>query len=349
MTALKLTNSDATFTTFLKAVRTGNPALIQKAGGRYVAVEKVNNELSGASGGYLAPVEFTDRLLKPLSETGIVYPRALVVKMGSQTARGPMLDSTTVQAAGTTPFFGGLLFKFGATSTFTTDESEPSFRELSLTAWDLLGYGVISNQMLQDMTPEGEERLIDLIGQAAAWYAENSFFNGLGAGTSMPLGMLNAPCAIDVTRNGAGVIAQVDVAKMAAKLLPMSWTNAVWACSPSSLEKIVQMTGYQTAPGRHDEGDAFFGYLLNRKLFVTDKLPALGTRGDLVLFDPSLYVIGDRQEVLVDVVDDEPTQFQKNRSMYRVWLRLDGKPMLNNKVTLQDAASSTVSSIVVLA
>lgn len=338
---------EKSFCGFLREVRHGDPVEIAKQGGRYVAFEKANDTLSGAAGGYLTPTEFTLELLKPLAERSLIYKNAHVIKMNSGTARGPMLMATASHAAGITPFFSGLTFGWGPGATFATAETEPVFAEQVLNAHDLTGYGVISNQMLDDAGPEGDARLIDIIGQAAAWYAEYAFFNGLGAGSSMPLGMLNAPCAYNVNRAGAGTVALADTANMIGHLLPMSWESSFWVCSPSTLSKVVQISGYQASTGSRIDGNDCSGYLQNRELYVSEKLPALGTRGDLILIDPSLYVIGDRLQVVVDVCRDEPTQFTKNRSMYRVWLRLDGKPMLNGTVTLADAAT-VASSVVVL-
>lgn len=348
------------FSGFLRAIKSGKPAEIEKQGGRYLAFEKSgNDELSGGAGGYLVPTEYTARFLKPLSERGFIYRRAHIVPMTTLTAKGPMLDATTAQTAGTPPWFGGVTGLWGSQAqTFTLSQSNPQFRELTLTAWDFLLYSIASNQLLADMGPEADERLMENFGQAAAWGAEYAFLNGAGAGTSMPLGMLNAPCCIDVARAGAGAIAVADVANMSGRLLPSGWMNAIWACNPSALAKIVQITSYQ--PNQHRSGSDMVsehvGYLEQRPLFVTDKLPKLGTRGDLVLFDPSLYVIGDRMQVVIDISDQtwagSVNLFQANMSMFRVWLRLDGKPMLNSTVKLTGNPgddTTTVSSVIALA
>jgi HK97 family phage major capsid protein len=342
------------FARYLRAIKGGIPSEIEAQGGRYETFEKSNNEGSGAAGGWLVPQEYTTRFFKPLAERGIIYPRAEIVPMGTAVANGPMLDATTVQAAGTAPFFGGILAKWGwESNTLSNSESEPQFRQLTLNAWDLMLYAVASNQLLQDMPPDADAKLMSTFGRAAGWYAEWAFFNGFGAGAGMPLGILNAPCAYDVARAGAGAISVADIGNMSARLLPMSWENAVWACSPTALAKVCQVTGYVINQAREDERDLHVGYLLSRPLFVTDKLPALGTRGDLVLLDPSLYVVGDRMQAVVDVSDQAvvsgSSMFQRNQSMFRVWVRLDGKPMLNGRVTLPDAAGTVVSSVVVLA
>jgi HK97 family phage major capsid protein len=86
--------------------------------------------------------------------------------------------------------------------------------------------------------------------------------------------------------------------------------------------------------------------LAERAWFVaTEKLPALGTKGDLLLFDPSFYVIGDRMSI--EVAASEHVNFLANQMTWRVVERVDGQPWMDKPVTLQDA-SSTVSPFVVL-
>lgn len=341
---------ERSFGNLLRAIHSGTIDDIAHQGGRSVVVSKsANDELSGSQGGYIVPTEYTDKLLFGLAEKSIIYPRALVIGMGSSETRGPMLDATTLQAAGTTPFFGGLNFSWGVdgTNTLTNSQTEPAFRELTLRAWDLIGYGVMSNQVLADMTPASESRLINTFAAAAAWYADYAFLRGVGAGGSMPLGMLNAPCAYDVSRAGAGTISQADTANMTARMLPMSWGTAIWICSPTALAKVEQITGWNANFSKNDDGLDCAGYLQDRPLFVSEKLPAVGTRGDLIFVDPTLYVIGDRMQVVVDISGQVPGYFQSNRSVYKVWLRMDGKPMLNGQVRLADGAT-LASSVVVL-
>ena len=74
-------------------------------------------------------------------------------------------------------------------------------------------------------------------------------------------------------------------------------------------------------------------------------MPALGTRGDVILVDPSLYVIGDR--MMLEVTPSEHVNFLKNQMTWRVVERLDGQPWMDKYITLQDN-STTVSPFVVL-
>jgi HK97 family phage major capsid protein len=59
------------------------------------------------------------------------------------------LDVTTVQASGTSPFFGGVILNWTEEAQ-TRTETEPQFKMLELKAHELSGYAVSSNILLQD-------------------------------------------------------------------------------------------------------------------------------------------------------------------------------------------------------
>ena len=66
-----------------------------------------------------------------------------------KTLQFPYLDVTTVQASGTSPFFGGVILNWTEEAQ-TRTETEPQFKMLELKAHELSGYAVSSNILLQD-------------------------------------------------------------------------------------------------------------------------------------------------------------------------------------------------------
>ena len=344
----------------------GTGRVVVKAGGGWQPVEKVAMaEMNGLTGGYLLPQDYSDALLETVAEESFIYPRANVIPMYAADMQAPRVNiETAPTSAGISPFFGGVNFRWGAED--VPVETEPTFRMTNFHAWDLLGYAVVSNQWLQDAgaiqlteaaeRPEAdpllkaEHYLIRLFGKAAAWQAEHAFFQGLGSGLQMPLGILNSPATRLIARAGAGAIAVADVANMAGGFLPYSWGHgkSIWAVSPTALAKVQILAQYQVNVSPVETNRMTprpLGFLTSLPMFVTEKLPPLGNKGDLVLFDPSLYVIAQRMEVVVDVSPDD--LFQTNQTVYRIWMRLDGKPEFSNSITLQDT-STVVSPYVVL-
>jgi HK97 family phage major capsid protein len=303
-------------------------------------------EASGVAGGYTVPPEYRQELLELMAEETFIRPRAFVMPMGSATLQLPYLDVTTVQSAGVSPMFGGVQMYWTAEAQ-TRTETEPQFKQMELKAWELSGYSVSSNVLLQDSLAGLEKFLLTLFARAIAWFEEFAFLQGNGAGK--PQGLLSATASLALNRANAAQVQFADVAGMWAKLLPQSWGKAIWAFSPSVVPQLLQLKdGANRAIFISIDQGAVkkpTWSLLGRPAFPTEKLPPLGTKGDLILVDPSLYVIGDRMSI--EIAASEHVNFLKNQMTWRVVERVDGQPWLDKPVTLQDS-STQVSPFVVL-
>src|SRR5207302_3983153 len=106
-----------------------------------------------------------------------IRPRAFVLPMGGATMQIPFLDVTTVQSAGVAPFFGGVQMYWTAEAQ-TRTETEPQFKQMELKAYELSGYSVSSNVLLQDSVLGLERFLMTLFGKAIAWFEEYAFLQG---------------------------------------------------------------------------------------------------------------------------------------------------------------------------
>ena len=327
-------------------------------------------EGSGQTGGYTIPPQFMNELLTIAAEDGFIEQRAKVLPMNSRTAQWPTLDLTTVQARGTTPYFGGILAQWQPEAA-SINETEPQFRLTDWTAWDLVLYAVSSNQLLADNGIGLDALLTQLFGQAITWYKEFAYLQGSGAGATMPLGVLNAPASLVQTRLVANRFLMADAASMLAHLQIRSWSDACWIVHQSVIPQLIMMVDGGAAAGAYgtgattsytggnrlvwlppmgvgDKGPAGIklpqAFLNGLPLYITEKLPQLGTRGDVMLVDWSRYVIGMRLDLQIDV--SPHYLFRNNQLAWRVIARCDGKPWLNTVIT--DQAGWTVSPFVIL-
>jgi HK97 family phage major capsid protein len=311
------------------------------------------SELGGATGGYIVPPDFYDQLLAVVAEDSTFRQRAFVQPMASATLQFPYLDITTVQTAGVSPFFGGVQ-AYWTEEAQTRTETEPAFKMMELKAHELSGYSVSSNVLLQDAAFGLEKFLMTLFGRAVGWFEEYAFLQGNGVGK--PLGVLNAPAAIAGGGNGSGTARNTaghfyfqDISWFQSALLPSSYQRAVWYVSPSVIQDMLQL--------KDGNNRAIFisidqgitkppvWKLLGMPVVITEKLPALGTKGDVILIDPSLYVIGDR--MTLEIAASEHVNFLKNQMTWRFVQRVDGQPWMDKPVTLQDS-STKVSPFLVL-
>lgn len=309
-------------------------------------------EGSGTTGGYVVPPQFMNELLTIAAEDGFIEQRAKVLPMTSRTAQWPMLDITTAQSTGTSPYFGGIVASWQPEAS-SINETEPTFKQSEWTAWDLVLYTVSSNQLLADNGIGLDALLTQLFGQAITWYKEYAYLNGLGAGSSMPLGIINAPATYAQSRAVANRFTLTDATTMMSRLQVRSWDDACWIMHQSVLPQLIQMVDggvSNTASSTYVPGNRLVwvnptmtgdsgpmanklptAFLNGLPLFFTEKLPSLTNAGSVLLVDWSRYVIGMRMDMQIDV--SPHYLFRNNQLAWRVVARCDGKPWLNNSIT----------------
>ncbi len=303
-------------------------------------VSKANNQIESAGiyGGFTVPPDFNMSIATSYEEECFLYPRATVVPMLSKTTQLPRVNAETAQSAGVPPWWGGMAFAWGTGGTGTITATNPTLAQNELTAHSLIGTVTASMNMAEDYGVAGNDFLFNMFARGAAYNEEYAFLNGLGGSQDQPMGIIKSPSFIKVTRAGAGHIAQADVALMTAAMTPRGWMHGIWACSPSAIGDLVKITGYiPNQSGFETLGISAIGSLFGRPVFVTDKLPILGTSGDLIFIDPTQYIIGDRAELVVQISDEK--LFTTYQRVYRIWRRVDGQPLFSTFITGTDGSS----------
>lgn len=294
----------------------------------------------GATGGYLVPTEFRAELMSAVVERSIVRQRSMVIPMARRTLEVPALkqDGTT---AGQPHWFGGML-AFWEAEAADILETEPAFRNITLTAYELTAVTHVSNQLLADSAISLSAILTGDRGfpGVVAWKEDYAFLQGSGAGE--PMGILNAPATLDVDRTGSssGTIVYDDLANMMAAFMPSG--KGVWVASIAAKAALLKLAGptatnyagsYLWGSAKDGVPDSLMGY----PIVFTEKLNALGTRGDILLCDFGHYYVGDRQQTTVE--SSEQVRWLKNQTSWKVTHRVDGQPWLNAPFTLADSTT----------
>lgn len=303
-------------------------------------LDTLRNDLSSvkpSDGGFLIPEILRAELLRVSLETAIVRSRARVIPMDSLTVPFPMVDSTSNVSS----VYGGVTGYWteeGATLT----ESQPKFGRVELKANKLVLYTEVPNELLMDARPSMEAFINDIFPEAIAWFEDVAFF--IGGGVGEPLGFLNAPAAISVTRSTvtAGTdVEWVDIAKMYSRMLPQSLGRAVWIISPDVMPSLLTATLPGGGPvlvsaqtGLPDGTQAPRLTLLGCPVIVSEKARAVGTVGDINFVDFGFYLLGDRQAM--SARQSEDFRFSSDVTAFRVIERLDGRPWLASAITPQN-------------
>lgn len=303
-------------------------------------------EAIGASGGFLVPTEFFAQLQAAVAESSIVRPRATKIRMRRRQINIPVLDQTGT-VAGQPHWFGGMVFAWGAEA-LEKELTEAEWRQISLVAHKLYGYTRASDELVDDSFISLSDFLAGPLGFAGgvAWMEDYAFLVGSGAG--QPLGIITAvnQPTIVIARAVAGAIGIADLANMRMALLPSA--QAEWVVTQSAMAQLIQLAGPAGNPSfwwmPTGEGGVP-ARLLGLPVRWSEKLPALGNQGDILLADMRYYMIGDRQATTIESTKFDRWRF--DQTSWRVVHRVDGQPWLSAPLTYQDGAT-TVSPFVIL-
>jgi HK97 family phage major capsid protein len=226
-----------------------------------------------------------------------------------------------------------------------------TFGRLALEAWKLTAFANVPNELIDDSAVSFEAFIRSTFPQALAWFADDAFCRGAGAG--MPQGFLNAQAAVSVAAEAGqatNTIVWENIVKMYSRMLPQSLGSAVWVVSPDTFPELATMAlSVGTGGGPVWLNNGVGGppaTILGRPVVISEKMQTLGTAGDINFVDFGYYLIGDRQAMTVS--SSEHYRFQNGETSFKFVERLDGRPWLQSAITPRNSGP-TLSPFVKLA
>lgn len=305
------------------------------------------SSLKPSDGGFLIPEILRAELLRVALERAVVRSRARVIPMDSLRVPFPAIDSTSNVSS----IYGGIT-GFWTEEGATLTESAPRFARVVLEAHKLTLYTEVPNELIQDSRPSFAALIGEMFPEAMAWFEDVAFF--LGGGVGEPLGFLNAPAAISVTRSTATAgnnVEYIDLVSMYSRMLPSSLDRAVWIISPDVVPSLLTMEVSAGSGAVMLGGGGFPAAsvspqgtlsILGRPVIVSEKARAVGTSGDINFVDFGFYLVGDRQAM--SARQSEDFKFNQDVTAFRVIQRLDGRPWLLDAITPQNGSANTLSA-----
>lgn len=297
-----------------------------------------------ASAGTLIPETFRSDIMELALEGAIVRPRATVITMTGGKVSLPYVDETT-HAGGV--FFGGMTFAWTAESG-TIAASETKFGRVTLEANKLTGGARIPNELWND-APALNSWLMRSIPRGINFVEDVSFLTGTGAG--QPLGVHASPALITITKETNQATATINtenILKIYARMLPQSLDNSVWLANPTTFPQLMTLSiavGTGGAPvSLVDIHSTPNMTMVGRPLILTEKVSALGSAGDIGLYDFGFYLVGDRQSVSLE--SSEHSRFMNDETELKAILRVDGRPWIQSALTPKNG--DTLSPFVIL-
>lgn len=300
------------------------------------------------AGGFLIPEIMRSELLELAIEQSIVRSRATVIPMSTLRVPIPTVDDTSHVSN----LFGGVTY-YWAEESAAIPESQASFGRVVLDAKKLVGFFKVPNELLAD-APAFSSWFDTRIPMGLAWFEDVAFLTETGAGT--PEGFIGSPAYITVARGGSNVITYPNLVNMYARMLPQSLGSCVWIAAHDTFPQLaqLQLSTANASPGiwvggyaGRDASDAPPVTIFGRPVIFTEKVPKLGSVGDISLVDLSYYLVGDRQSVAVSA--SEHFAFQNDQTAYRIIERVDGRPWLQTPLTPHNNSANTLSPYVGMA
>ncbi len=309
---------------------------------------KVLQEGEGSTGGFLVPEEFRTDMLRLAIEQSLIRPRARVIPMARESMLLPIIKDTTHASN----IYGGVTANWNAEGAdLSSDASEPTFGQARWTAHKLTGYTVAGNELLADSAIALTALLMSMFPEALAYFEDLAFISGTGSG--QPEGFLTSAAQIEVpkvTGQDAATVVTENLDAMFARMLPGSHPRAVWIANIDVIPELLNLVrnagtgGGPVFVSNVTEAPVFTIY--GRPVHFTEKVPTLGTLGDINFVDLSYYIIGDRQAL--SMAASEHVKFTEDQMVWKFTQRVDGKVWLKSALTPRNG-TKTLSPIVSLA
>lgn len=296
-----------------------------------------------SAGGFAVPVEYARRIITGFLEGSWMMKNCDVRPMASQTLRVPAFDDSDRS--------GGLLYG-GIKATWAAEAAQPDtstakLRQLELAARKLFILVPITSEALADGI-NMESELGNALSESASFFLEECMIAS-GTGAGQPLSVLNSEGVIEVSPEagqGEDTITYANLAAMVGKLHPACFANSSWLVNPTCVPQLLKLTIPVENAAGEVVGGSFYPALtesngqyrlLGRPCVLTEKAKALGEAGDLILLDPSQYIIGLRQQISID--RSAHVGFLNDTVYFRMIVRVDGMSKWQKTVTLKNGGT----------
>ena len=303
-----------------------------------------------SEGGFLVAPERSNVILQRAYEIGDILSRVARMPIGAG-SNGMTFNAIDETSRANGSRYGGIVSTWVGQGNSVTS-GKPKFRQIDLKLRKCMATVYATSEQLSDgVALEGWiNRYLPLELQ---FRAEDAVINGTG--DNHPLGVLNSPALITVTRNTSSKIIYDDVKGMWLRMWAPSRKNAVWFVEQSAegeLESLsipvgtggslAPQTIYRPAGSTPGQG---FATLYGRPVIPVEYCAALGTTGDLILVNLDEYVVIDKGGV--DQAVSIHVAFLTDEQVFRFIYRVDGQLSWNSALTPK-SAGNTLSCAVVL-
>lgn len=280
-----------------------------------------------SAGGWAIPPRFVDKFMSISAQKSIVRPRATVIPAGDppdQAITMPALDQTDHgNSPATNNVFGGISADF-IQEGGEKPKQKFKIRQVSLQPHEIGSSLDVTDQLLRNWQAAGAI-IRKLMSDAARAIEDRKFLRG--DGNDEPTGIINHAATISVARETANTVTYDDLINMEQYFLEEDAESPIWIASrrvKPKLRKMVDPEGHYIwqENARVNEPPS----LLGKPVIFSQRSPALGQDGDLLLVDLSKYLIKDGSGPFIGA--SEHVRWRENMTVFKMFWLVDGKPWL---------------------
>ncbi len=234
------------------------------------------------------------------------------------------------------------------------DQSKTKFNKIRLEPKRLTGLYFASQEIL-DNAPLLQGEMSELFTEEFAFKGQDLVVNGSGAGEA--LGILNAACTVSQAKESGQSAATVvfeNLVNMKSRVKLRNRNSLLWIANQDLEPQLYTLslpvgTGGSVMPvyvPAMDQTSGVAGTLLGIPIQFVEQCQTLGTVGDLILADWSMYYAANKGGV--ESASSVHLKFDFNQMTFRFITYFDGQPRMSSAITPYKG-SATVSPFVTLA
>lgn len=313
------------------------------------AASTYGNESSGADGGFLVPPEYAAGILSVIESPENLLSRCRQIPISGTTMSFPKNETTAHGTTGIQAYWDD--------EADTITQSKAAFKLSTARVHRITALVPMTEELLEDSPAAGAWVEMEA-GEKMAFKVSDAILNGLGAGS--PLGVMNAPCLVTVSKESSqaadSLLAQ-NILKMKSRMPARNYSRAVWVMHsdvelllPGLFIPIKNVAGTENVGGvpiylPSGANGVSTSMLLGRPVVTTESSAAVGDLGDILLGDFSQYIALTKGGMKSD--QSIHLWFDQNLRAFRFVMRVGGQPWLSAPIARKNG-SSTQSHFVTL-
>jgi len=300
------------------------------------------SELVPSDGGFLVQQDFAAEIFNRSYEMGAILSRVRRIPIGANSNGLKMLGVDETSRATGSRWGGVQVYRTNEADAFTS--KKPKFRAMELALKKLTGLCYATDELLQDSTAL-EAVMTQAFSEEFNFTIENEIMSGTGVGQM--LGVMASNALVTITKEGSQA-STTFVAENAMKMWSRMWArsraNAVWYINQDVEPQLYQMNvKIKNVAGTENVGGMPvylaagsiagqpYATLFGRPVIPVEYCQTLGTKGDVVLMDPSQYIVIDKGGV--QAASSMHVRFLNDEQTFRFTMRNDGQPIWHAPLT----------------